>query len=263
MKLLLLDAMNLLRRIYAAQEKRSDNPIEQTYLLTQNAILRNIDDINATHVAFVLDGQRPTWRHIQYPDYKADRKPMPEALARSLGHYSKQLSSIGIPCIKYDHLEADDVIATLATKVDQHGGFVRIVSTDKGFMQLASPRINLYHHFDKRLFTEDDVELQLGLKPSSLPDYLALVGDSTNHVAGVPGIGPKTAGELLDKYGDLDNILINSEDMEGRSGSSLRENYRQALLARKMVTLKVDCDLKINLQQLRYRVPIKADSARY
>lgn len=253
MKLLLIDAMNLIRRIYAAQEKRSDDPVEQTCLHSQNAILKNIEDAEATHVALIFDGHKPTWRHEFYAEYKADRKPMPDLLATALPQYIERFEALGIPCVLYDDLEADDVIATLAVKVAQHGGQVRIISTDKGFMQIASERISLYHYFDRRVLTYDDVEQQLGLIPRQLPDYLSLVGDSTNHVPGVPGIGPKTAGELLDKYGDLDNILINSTDIPGKVGEQLRENYRLALFARKMVTLKVDCELGLNLQSLRYR----------
>jgi len=253
MKLLLIDAMNLIRRIYAAQEKRSDDPVDQTCLHSQNAILKNIEEAEATHVALVFDGHQPTWRHKFYGEYKADRKPMPNKLADALPQYIEGFEALGIPCVLYDDLEADDVIATLAVKVAQHGGQVRIISTDKGFMQIASERISLYHYFDRRVLTYDDVEQQLGLIPRQLPDYLSLVGDSTNHVPGVPGIGPKTAGELLDKYGDLDNILINSTDIPGKVGEQLRENYRLALFARKMVTLKVDCELGLNLQSLRYR----------
>lgn len=253
MKLLLMDAMNLIRRIHAAQEKRADDPIEQTCLHSQNAILKNIEEADATHVALVFDGHLPTWRHAYYPDYKADRKPMPDQLAAALTDYRQRFEAIGIPSMLYDDLEADDVIATLAVKVAQHGGQVRIVSTDKGFMQIAQERISLYHYFDRRTLTYDDVKQQLGLNPNQLPDYLALVGDSTNHVPGVPGIGPKTAGELLDKYQDLDNILIHSEEIAGRVGEQLREHYRLALFARKMVTLKTDCDLGLNLQSLRYK----------
>lgn len=260
MKLLLLDAMNLIRRIYAAQEKRSDDPVEQTYLLSQNAILKNVEESSATHVALVFDGSQPTWRHKVYDAYKADRKPMPDALAGGLAAYIQQYRQLGIPCVLYDDLEADDVIATLAVKVAQHGGRVRIVSTDKGFMQIASERISLYHHFEKRVLTVDDVQQQLGLLPSQLPDYLSLVGDSTNHVPGVPGIGPKHAGELLDLYGDLDSILIHSCEIKGRLGESLCEHYRLALFARKMVTLKTDCELGLNLQSLRYQPPCQATS---
>lgn len=253
MKLLLIDAMNLIRRIYAAQEKRSDDPVEQTYLHAQNAILKNIEEADASHVALVFDGHEPTWRHQIYGEYKADRKPMPDDLAKALTEYRRRFEALGIGCVLFNDLEADDVIATLAVKVAQHGGQVRIVSTDKGFMQIASDRISLYHYFDRRVLTFDDVKQQLGLMPKQLPDYLSLVGDSTNHVPGVAGIGPKTAGELLDEYGDLDNVLINSEAIPGKIGEHLREQYRQALFARKMVTLKTDCELGLNLQSLRYR----------
>lgn len=255
MDLLLIDAMNLIRRIYAAQQTRSDDPIEQTLLHSQNAVLKNLENTEATSLALVFDGKGPTWRHELYADYKADRKPMPDELAQALPDFFKRFEALGIPCLLYEEYEADDVIATLAVKTAQHGGLVRIVSTDKGFMQIAHEKIQLYHHFDKRLLTLDDVKQQLGLEPFQLIDFLSLVGDTTNHVPGVPGIGPKTAGQLIDEYADLDTILINSDQVKGKVGANLAEYYKTALLARKLVTLKLDCALGLNLKKLRYIKP--------
>jgi len=254
MKLLLFDAMNLIRRIYAAQEKHSD-AIEQTCLLSQNAMLKDMEKIGATHVACVFDGKGPTWRHDMFAAYKADRKPMPDELAQALPMLMERFKSLGIACILFDEYEADDVIATLAMKTSEKGGFVTIVSTDKGFMQIACDHIRLYHHFDKRFLGFDDVRQQLGLEPHQLVDFLSLVGDTTNHVPGISGIGPKTAGQLLDEYGDLDQILINSESIKGKVGQTLQQDYRTALRARKLVTLKTDCHLELNLQDLRYQPP--------
>ncbi|GAA6134250.1 flap endonuclease Xni [Oceaniserpentilla sp. 4NH20-0058] len=252
MTLLLIDAMNLIRRIYAAQPQNGD-AIEQTLLLSQNAILKDIEKVGASHVACVFDGKGPTWRHSLYPAYKADRKPMPEELAGALENYMAHFKGLGIASMVFDEYEADDVIATLAVKTSLKGGQVTIVSTDKGFMQIADQRIRLYHHFDKRFLNEDDVQQQLGLQPHQLVDFLSLVGDTTNHVPGIAGIGPKTAGQLLDEYGDLDQILIHSESIKGKVGNSLQQDYRVALLARILVRLKTDCHLELNLQNLRYR----------
>ncbi|MFT7109786.1 MAG: protein Xni [Psychrobacter glaciei] len=253
--LLLIDAMNLIRRIYAAQQQRAEDPVEATLLHSQNAVLKNIENTNAKHVALVFDGKGPTWRHDLYSEYKADRKPMPEELDIALPSFIKRFEALGIPCLLYNQYEADDVIATLAVKTSKLGGTVSIVSTDKGFMQISDKNTHLYHHFDKRLLSFDDVNMQLGLKPVQLIDFLSLVGDTTNHVPGIPGIGPKTAGTLLDQYGDLDTVLINSEDVKGKVGESLREHYRVALFARILVTLKLDCKLGLNLKKLRYIKP--------
>jgi protein Xni len=255
MNLLLIDAMNLIRRIYAAQQQRAEDPVEATLLHSQNAVLKNIENTQAQHVALVFDGKGPTWRHDLYADYKADRKPMPVELEEALPDFYKRFEALGVPCLLYNEYEADDVIATLAVKTSEHGGVVTIVSTDKGFMQISDDNVHLYHHFDKRLLSFDDVNMQLGLKPVQLIDFLSLVGDTTNHVPGIPGIGPKTAGTLLDQYGDLDTVLINSEQVKGKVGESLQENYRVALFARKLVTLKLDCILELNLNELRYTKP--------
>lgn len=255
MDLLLLDAMNLIRRIYAAQQERAEDPVESTLLHSQNAILKNIEITHAKHVALVFDGKDMTWRHELYSDYKADRKPMPEELAKALPEFTRRFEALGIPCLLYENLEADDVIATLAVKISELGGKVSIVSTDKGFMQISNENIHLYHHFDKRVLSVEDVKLQLGLEPSQIIDFLSLVGDTTNHVPGIPGIGPKTAGSLLDQYGDLDSIIIHSEEIKGKVGESLKAHYRVALFARKLVTLKTDCKLDINFKKLRYNQP--------
>ena len=114
MNLLLVDAMNLIRRIYAAQVNRSEDPVEQTLLLSQNAILKDIERTSVSHVAVVFDGKGPTWRHELYPDYKGNRKPMPEELAVALDQYRQRFESIGLFCMKMDEYEADDIIATLA-----------------------------------------------------------------------------------------------------------------------------------------------------
>lgn len=255
MNLLLIDAMNLIRRIYAAQSMGSQDGLEQTLLLSQNAILKDIAKIKATHVACVFDGKGPTWRHEMFSAYKADRKPMPDELAGALEGFMRQFRALGVACILFEEYEADDVIATLAVKTSEKGGRVTIVSTDKGFMQIANEQIRLYHHFDKRFLDVDDVRQQLGLEPHQLVDFLSLVGDTTNHVPGIAGIGPKTAGQLLDQYGDLDQILIQSEQIKGKVGASLQQDYRTALLARKLVSLKTDCHLELNLQDLRYVPP--------
>jgi protein Xni len=252
MELLLLDAMNLIRRIYAAQQQRAQHPVDDTLLHSQNAVLKNIERFDASHIALVFDGKGPTWRHKLYDEYKADRKPMPDELSLAMPKFFEHFKSMGVPCLLYEEYEADDVIATLALKTAQRGGHVRIVSTDKGFMQLSSENVELYHHFDKRLLSLDDVRQQLGLQPHQLVDFLSLVGDSTNHVPGMAGIGPKTAGQLLDEYGNLDNILIASESIKGKMGETLRNDYRVALFARQLVRLKTDCALNLNLQTLRY-----------
>lgn len=252
MDVLLFDAMNLIRRIYATQQDKPDG-VENTLLLSQNAMLKDIEHFQPSHVACVFDGQGKTWRHTIYPAYKANRSPMPTELNKALPEFQRRFEQIGIRCLLYDDLEADDVIATLAVKSQQRAKTVCIVSTDKGYMQIMDPQTLLYHHFDRKLLNLDDVRSILGFEPKQLIDFLSLVGDSTNEVPGVDGIGQKTAGKLLDQFGDLDSILIHSNEISGKVGSQLAEHFRTALRARKMVTLKTDCELGINLKGLRYQ----------
>lgn len=252
MDVLLFDAMNLIRRIYAPQHDKPD-AIENTILLSQNALLKDIERFEPVHVACVFDGREETWRHVLYPDYKHKRKPMPVELADALHLFEQRFEQLGIACLHYPDLEADDVIATLTVKCQHHGKQVGIVSTDKGYMQIMDSNTIIYHHFDRKILSNDDVVSVLGFPSARLVDFLSLVGDTTNDIPGIDGIGPKTAGKLLDQYGDLDGILIHSNEIQGKPGEQLQQHYRQALLARKLVTLKVDCDLGVNLKQLRYK----------
>lgn len=254
LELLAIDAMNLIRRIHAAQQGRED-ALVTTQLLAQNAIIKCLEDTGASHVVVVFDGHSGTWRHDLFSAYKSQRKPMPQDLADALEQMKQSFAQQGITSVEYPHLEADDVIASLASKVAEHGGKTWIISTDKGFLQLASEQIVVRHYFEKRTYVAADVVAQYGIQPHQLVDYYALVGDTTNEVPGVSKIGPKTASQLLNTYGDLDNILIHSTDIGGKIAQYLEQDYKKALLARKLIALKVDCQLGINLQQLRYRKP--------
>lgn len=253
-ELLAIDAMNLIRRIYAAQQGRED-ALANTRQLAQNAIIKCLEETAASHVVVVFDGHSGTWRHTLFPAYKSQRKPMPEDLAAALQDMKHSFAQQGITSLEYPHLEADDVIASLAYKVAEHGGKTWIISTDKGFLQLASEHIVVRHYFEKRTYVAADVVAQYGIEPHQLVDYYALVGDTTNEVPGVSKVGPKTASQLLNEYGDLDNILIHSAEIGGKVAEHLEQDYKKALLARKLIALKVDCQLGINLQQLRYRKP--------
>ena len=252
MQLLIIDAMNLIRRIYAAAEE-SELALEATRSHCLSVIGRNAEQCRATHIAMVFEQKCVTWRHEIWPDYKLGRPPMPQALEQGLEETRRYFQQSGIYCLELAGWEGDDVVATLAVKAAFAGLQVTILSTDKGFCQLVNPRLSVRNHFDRFSWDELMVEQRFGLRPQQLTDFWALTGDSTNHLPGVPGIGPKTAGQLLDHYHTLDLLLARHEQCDTRVRNALAQHWPQALLTRALATLRTDVPLGFNLHELRWQ----------
>lgn len=251
MKLLIVDAMNLIRRMYAAAQG-NEMALEATQSRCLSVIGRNAEQIGATHLAMVFEQKCVTWRHDIWPEYKAGRPPMPEELEQGLDDMRRYFQQSGIFCLELAGWEGDDVVATLADKAAFAGLQVDILSTDKGFCQLVNPRLRVRNHFDRFSWDEQMVEQKFGLRPQQLPDFWALTGDSTNHLPGVDGIGPKTAGQLLDAHRTLDLVLYAREQCETRVRNALTEHWQAALLTRALATLRRDVPLGMNLHDLRW-----------
>ena len=252
MQLLLVDAMNLIRRVFAAVADRPAS-LEATASRAL-AIIGNVtEQLGCSHVAVVFERQQLTWRHEIWPDYKKGRPPMPDVLAQGLSGLRHQLELAGLCCLEVTPWEADDVIASLAGRAVFNGVAVVILSTDKGFCQLVNPRLRLCNHFDRVVLDEAAVEARYGLRIAQLPDFWGLTGDTTNHLPGVTGIGPKAASALLDQFGSLDRCLLALEQLPERQGKVLREQWQQALLTRELARLRLDVPLGINLHDLRWR----------
>lgn len=254
MKLFIIDAMNLIRRIYAAAQDTSA-PLEATQTRCLSAIVRNAEQLEATHVALVFEQKCITWRHEVWPDYKLGRPPMPEALQQGLLAMQHYFQQSGIACMDIEGWEGDDVVATLAMKAAFAGLQVCILSTDKGFCQLVNARVKVRNHFDRFDWDEAMVQQKFGLRPTQLPDFWGLTGDTTNHLPGVPGIGAKTAGQLLDQFANLDTLLVQRERCDARITKTLEQNWHQAVLTRLLATLRTDVPLGLNLHDLRWRSP--------
>ncbi|MCG9728738.1 flap endonuclease Xni [Shewanella sp. Isolate13] len=251
-KLLIIDGMNLVRRIHAAQPNESDvSGLKERV----NGACRKLLKFHApTHVTIVWDGDAISWRKALYEDYKKGRKPMPQALADGLNDIKTYLAEHQIHSIDAES-EADDVIATLATKLANTDGEAIIVSTDKGFSQLNHPHIKQWDHFNQTYLTVEDMEQKLGVEHSQLIDYLALAGDSGNKIPGVPGIGPKSAVELLRIYRSLANIYNSIDKVGSKQAKKLQEGKQMARLSYKLVQLRTDMPLSVNLKQFRIEKP--------
>jgi protein Xni len=264
--LVLIDALNLIRRIYAVQERPfmitksssedelSLNTQQQVLFNTQTACVAALNKIitehNPTHGLAVFDSQQPCWRYKLYEGYKKGRKKMPEHLAHQMNHIQDAFMVEGIDSLTSDEDEADDLIATLATKMALHGQKVTIISTDKGFLSLLNPNIQIYDHFTRRLLDEEYVKNKFSVKSSQLIDLWTLTGDTTNKIPGVPGIGQVTASSLLNEYGSL-NKLLTSDNVKVNIKSKLESNDKQIALSRQLLTMKQDIPLGFNLKDIR------------
>jgi len=219
------------------------------------SLRRALAESKPTYAACVFDGPGETWRHRELPGYKAGRKPMPDELRAALPAIRAAVEDTGVRCIEVAATEADDVIATIATKVAAHGGCARIVSTDRAFHALLSEQISVRDHFARKHVTPADVVERHGVAAGQLVDLWALCGFGSSGIDGVPGIGPKTAIKLLREHGDLDRILAAAPTIGGRAGKALTEHVAQAHRSRRLAALRIDLDVGINLRDLRFTRP--------
>lgn len=252
MHLMLADGLNLIRRLYAAVEQQPA-AIEATTARASSILHQLMADSGASHLALVLEDQTPTWRHQLWPDYKLNRSPMPQTLKDQLADMLQQLQANGIQYLQQPGWEADDVIATMASKASQRGLQVTIISTDKGFCQLVNDKITVRNYFDHISFDQATVIGRWGFQPDQLVDFWALAGDTTNHLPGVTGIGPKTAGKILDEAHSLDRALAFPALLDDKLASKLTEHWQNALLTRELAKLRLDVPLSHNLHDFRYR----------
>lgn len=264
--LVLIDALNLIRRIYAVQERpfvQNKNQLDgelaektqqQVLFNTQQACYKAVENIlnhqQASHALAVFDSQKPCWRYTLYPDYKKGRKKMSVHLANELPNIQDAFFNLGVDSLLSEEDEADDLIATLATKTALHNQNVTIVSTDKGFLPLLSPKIHIYDYFNRRYLDESYVKEKFDIKPTQLIDLWTLTGDNTNKIPGVAGIGQITAANLLNEYGSL-NALLTSDDIKVSIQDKLAASEEQLILSRKLLTLKQNIPLGFNLKDIR------------
>ena len=251
--LLLIDALNLIRRVYAAQPGEDGaERAEGARAACVQSLRRALRQSAPTHAACVFDGQGKSWRHELDPHYKEGHAPMPEALRQALDSYREAFREIGVASLGFPGLEADDVIATMAIKASAAGATAIVLSTDKIFGELLPAGVRVRDHFRGRETDAAGVLAKFGVRPDQLADCLALAGDRGNNIPGVPGIGAKTAASLLSRFATLEEALSSAGEIEGRLGERLREHAETARLCRKLVGLRTDLELGTNLSELRY-----------
>ncbi len=194
-----------------------------------------------THFAVIFDSARKNFRNEIYKEYKANRAEAPDDLAPQFEYIRKSVKAFNLPSIELINYEADDLIATYAKKIIEAGAKVTVISSDKDLMQLVSDKIRLFDPMKSKVIGEKEVVEKFGVKPDRVIDVQSLAGDSSDNIPGVPGIGVKTAAELINKYKNLDNLLKNaSEIKQNKRRETLLINKDKALLSKKLVTLKND-----------------------
>ncbi|MEM8936383.1 MAG: DNA polymerase I [Pseudomonadota bacterium] len=199
------------------------------------------DAHDPTHFAVIFDHSSKTFRNDIYPDYKANRPEPPEDLRPQFALVRDATRAFNVPCIELDGYEADDLIATYARQAEARGGEAVIISSDKDLMQLVSDSITMYDTMKNKEIDRSAVVEKFGQPPEKVIDIQALAGDSTDNVPGVPGIGIKTAAQLIDDYGDLETLLERAEEIKQKKRrENLIEFAEQARISKELVTLRTD-----------------------
>ena len=209
-----------------------------------------------THVAVIFDAKGKTFRSDIYPDYKANRPPAPEDLVPQFPLTRDATRAFNLSCIEQAGLEADDIIATLATQARDRGGRVTIISSDKDLMQLVGNGVDMLDAMKNKRIDSDGVFEKFGVKPDRVIDVQSLAGDSVDNVPGAPGIGVKTAALLINEYGDLESLLERASEIKQPKRKDTLINFAdQIRISRDLVTLKVDADIEVSLEELEVKEP--------
>jgi DNA polymerase I len=213
-----------------------------------------------THLAVIFDASEKTFRNTIYPDYKAHRPPAPEELVPQFPLIREAVRAFNVACLEQLGYEADDLIATYAKHVVDLGGEVTIVSSDKDLMQLVRPGVVMWDGMKNKKIGRDEVFEKFGVAPEKVVEVQALAGDSTDNVPGVPGIGVKTAAELITNYGDLESLLAAAGSIkQPKRREKLLEFAEQARISRELVRLKEDVPVEVGVESLGVQDP-KADA---
>ena len=214
-----------------------------------------------SHLAVVFDTSAPTARHILHPEYKAQREAMPEDLAAAMPHLSRVAEAFGIPVLKLDGYEADDIIGTLAHRAEADGfDEVFMVTPDKDFGQLVTEKIKMYRPSRQgdgaEILGIDEIKAKWDIiRVDQVIDMLGLCGDVSDNIPGVPGIGPKTAAKLLAAYDNVDNIIAHVDELKGKQQERVRDNAEQARLSKTLATIQLDVPIDADWDSLRLDAP--------
>jgi DNA polymerase-1 len=253
----LVDGSSYLFRAYHALPKLTNSKGEATGALVGvlNMVRKLIDDFRPKYMAVVFDAPGKTFRDDIYPEYKANRPPMPEDLREQIAPLYETIRAMGLPLLVIPEVEADDVIGTLAVQAAAAGIDTLISTGDKDIAQLVEDRITLINTMSDALLDREGVIAKFGVPPERIVDYLTLIGDSVDNIPGVPKCGPKTAVKWIGEYGSLEGVIENADRIKGKVGENLRASIDQLPLSRELAIIKLDVSLDIVPQDLQPAAP--------
>jgi DNA polymerase-1 len=251
-KLVLIDGNAILHRAFHALPPlttRTGEPINAVYGLV-SMLLRVITDLKPTHLAVAFDRPEPTFRHKAFKQYQAQRPATANELVSQFAKARRVVEAFGIPVYDKAGFEADDVIGTISTVVKED---VVIVTGDKDQLQLVNSRVKVYMPIlglaNAKLMGEEEVRQKMGVPPNLVDDYKALVGDPSDNYPGVPGIGPKTAVTLLEKYGTLDDIYKNLKEIPAATAEKLTKGRKYSEISKKLATIVRDVPIGFQIEE--------------
>ena len=253
--LILVDGSSYLYRAFHAMPNltnRQGQPTGAVYGVI-NMLKSLIESFQPSYLGVVFDAKGKNFRHTLYPEYKANRPPMPSELRQQIEPLYKLIEALGLPLISIAGVEADDVIGTLAHQAVAAGHHVLISTGDKDMAQLVTEQIHLINTMTNQRLDHSGVLGKFGVPPERMIDYLALMGDSSDNVPGVPKVGPKTAVKWITLYESLDGVVNHADEIKGKVGENLRASLEQLPLSRQLVTIDTDVECGIGISELQRR----------
>jgi DNA polymerase-1 len=260
-KLILIDGSNVMFRAYFGTAY-SGNLMQNSKGQYTNAVFGFVNMMNSvlaedfTHILVAFDKSGKTFRHEDFPDYKGGRPPMPEEFRSQIDLIKQSLDVLGVKQREIELIEADDIIGTYATKYYDDFDDIEIISNDKDLLQLVNDKVHqrvskkgMQDYVD---FTPEHLEETLGIPASLIPDMKGLMGDSSDNLPGIPGVGEKTAVKLLKEYGSLEGVIAHKDEIKGKLGERVREHYETARLCKRLATIKTDVPFHFSLEEVAY-----------
>src|SRR5688500_14952571 len=255
-ELFLVDGNNLAYRAFFAlpeELQTTDGQPTNALLGFTNMLFKLLTDYGPRGAAVAWD-TRPTHRTEIAETYKEGRRPMPDLLREQFPHFRPIVEAFGYSNLEFEGWEADDVIATLATRADEAGIQTCVVSTDRDAFQLCSENVSLMMTprgvADVHVYTPQRVELRYGVRPDQVPDFIGLKGDTSDNIPGIPGIGDKTAGQLIAQYGSLEEVIAHAEELSPARSRSVVEHAEQARASKVLATMRRDLPLDVDVAAL-------------
>lgn len=259
--IVLVDGSSYIYRAYHALPPLSNSKGQPTNAIYGMVTMLKslLDNYQPEQIAVVFDAKGKTFRSDLYPEYKAHRPPMPEDLRQQIAFIHQIVAAMGLPILCIPGVEADDVIGTLTVQATAKKLDVVIASGDKDLTQLVNGHITLINTMTNKKLDGAGVMEKFGVTPERIIDYLALIGDTSDNIPGVPNVGPKTALKWLETYGSVEEIAANADKITGKVGESLRANLDKLILSKKLVTIVTDVELPFGIDDLM-RKPLDLDA---